>query len=140
MLKDINNLKQILSEEKHTIVIQSEKGEIFTSDERGIKPLIHILDENPSFLKNAMIADKVIGKAAAMLMVLGDIKEVFTFVISKPALHTLVKNNVIVSYETLTEGIINRRGDGLCPMESLCLDIDNPETAYMMLKEKIKSY
>ncbi len=139
MLKDINKLKNILSEDNYTIVIQSESGEILTSNDRGVKTLMKIIDNNSSFLKNAILADKVIGKAAALLMVFGGVKEVFALVISTPAFDILKKYNITVSFEVLTDRIKNRKGDGLCPMESLCLNIDNPETAYEKLKEKLNS-
>ncbi len=139
MLIDINKLKNILSENNYSIVIQSEMGEILTFNDRGVKTLIKIIDNNPSFLKNAILADKVIGKAAALLMVFGGVKEVFALVISTPALMVLEKNNITVSFDLLTERIKNRKGDGLCPMESLCLNIDNPETAYEKLKENLNS-
>lgn len=91
MLIDINKLKNILSENNYSIVIQSEMGEILTFNDRGVKTLIKIIDNNPSFLKNAILADKVIGKAAALLMVFGGVKEVFALVISTPALMVLEK-------------------------------------------------
>lgn len=72
-------------------------------------------------------------------MVFGGVKEVFALVISTPALMVLEKNNITVSFDLLTERIKNRKGDGLCPMESLCLNIDNPETAYEKLKENLNS-
>lgn len=91
MLIDINKLKNILSENNYSIVIQSEMGEILTFNDRGVKTLMKIIDNNPSFLKNAILADKVIGKAAALLMVFGGVKEVFALVISTPALMVLEK-------------------------------------------------
>lgn len=49
MLIDINKLKNILSENNYSIVIQSEMGEILTFNDRGVKTLIKIIDNNPSF-------------------------------------------------------------------------------------------
>ncbi len=52
-------------------------------------------------MKGAGIADKVIGKAAASLMVLGGIRQVYTDVISQPALALLCNANIEVSYVRL---------------------------------------
>ena len=56
--------------------------------ERGVKDLFRLLKEEPAMLRGAFIADKVVGKAAAALMVLGGVRELFADVISHPALAT----------------------------------------------------
>jgi hypothetical protein len=81
-----------------------------------------------------MIADKVIGKAAALLMVYAGVKEVFTPTISDPAVEVFEKHNVKITYDKVVERIINRTGDGLCPMESLCLNVENPEEAFDLIR------
>lgn len=53
--------------------------------ERGVQDLYRLLKTEPDFLRGAFIADKVIGKAAAALMALGGVDEVFARVISSPA-------------------------------------------------------
>ena len=45
-------------------------------------------------MRGAQIADKVIGKAAAVLMVLGRVQEVYTDIISEPALVLLRRANI----------------------------------------------
>lgn len=50
-----------------TFAAVSEKG-IYTSQKRGVAPIIEKIDENPDFFKGASVADRVIGKAAAMLL------------------------------------------------------------------------
>lgn len=95
--------------------------------ERGVKDLFRILNESPEVLKGAFVADKVVGKGAAVLMVKGGVARVYTDVISRPALETFRRYGVETAYGTLADNIINRRGDGICPVESLCqgLDIDD---------------
>lgn len=92
--------------------------------ERGVKDLFRILNESPEVLKGAFVADKVVGKGAAVLMVKGGVARVYTDVISRPALETFRRYGVEVAYGTLTDNIINRRGDGICPVESLCMGLD----------------
>ena len=33
--------------------------------------------------------------------------------------------------------IINRNGNGLCPFEEMLKDVDSPDEAYKILKEKV---
>lgn len=125
----LEKAKSILLSSASTIAVVSD-GEIFTSQERGVKPLLFLLKEKKEFLKGASVADKVIGKAAALLMVLGEIKEVHTFIISEPAIKVFEKHNIPCFYDKKVTRIVNRTGDGLCPMETLCLDVENPQEAF----------
>lgn len=125
----LEKAKSILLSSASTIAVVSD-GEVFTSQERGVKPLLHLLTEKKGFLKGASVADKVIGKAAALLMVLGEIKEVHTLIISEPAIKVFEKHNIPCFYDKKVTRIVNRTGDGLCPMETLCLDVENPQEAF----------
>ncbi|MBO7468640.1 MAG: DUF1893 domain-containing protein [Bacteroidales bacterium] len=132
----LEKAKSILLSSASTIAVVSN-GEVFTSQERGVKPLLYLLSEKKGFLKGASVADKVIGKAAALLMALGEIKEVHTFIISEPAIKVFEKYNIPCFYDKKVDRIVNRTGDGLCPMETLCLDVEEPKEAFTKIKEKI---
>ena len=132
----LEQAKSLLLTSASTIAVVSN-GEVFTSQERGVKPLLHLLTEKKGFLKGASVADKVIGKAAALLMVLGEIKEVHTLIISEPAIKVFEKYNIPCFYDKKVDRIINRTGDGLCPMETLCLDVDDPQEAFNLITEKV---
>ena len=80
MTESLERAKSLLKSTDSTIAVVSV-DEVFTSQERGVKPLLHLLTDKKGFLKGAFVADKVIGKAAALLMVLGEIKEVHTLII-----------------------------------------------------------
>ena len=136
MTEPLERAKTLLSSTDSTIAVVSV-DDVFTSHDRGVKPLLHLLTEKKGFLKGSSVADKVIGKAAALLMVLGEIKEVHTLIISEPAIKVFEKHSIPCYYDKKVERIVNRTGDGLCPMESLCLDIDDPQEALAKIKEKI---
>lgn len=50
--------------------------------ERGVADLFRLLHEEPQLLRGAFIADKVVGKGAAALMVLGGVEGLFADVVS----------------------------------------------------------
>ena len=84
-------LIDLLFAEKCSCVIRNgDTTRIFR--ERGVKDLYRLLDEEPEFLDGAFVADKVVGKGAAALMILGGVGELFADIISLPAaqlfLHT----------------------------------------------------
>lgn len=70
MMEDIIRL---LHEGKHSLVVSN--GEVRTFDKRGVADLYALLREDSEFLKGASVADKVVGKAAAALMILGEVGE-----------------------------------------------------------------
>ena len=136
-MTSLEQAKSLLITTNSTIAVVSN-GEVFTSQERGVKPLLHLLTEKKGFLKGASVADKVIGKAAALLMVLGEIKEVHTLIISEPAIKVFEKYNIPCFYDKKVDRIVNRTGDGLCPMESLCIDVEEPKEALKRIMDFIK--
>ena len=73
----------------------ANKGEIRTFTQRGVADIYDLLTREPEFLKGALIADKVVGKGAAALMILGGIKELYTDIISTKALELLQKSDIV---------------------------------------------
>ena len=138
MSETLNKAKSLLKSTDSTLCVVSGDN-VFTSQERGVKPLLFLLKEKKELLKGASVADKVIGKAAALLMALGEIKEVHTLIISEPALQVFENHKINYFYDKKVDRIVNRTGDGLCPMETLCLDIDNPKEALAKIIEKISN-
>lgn len=47
------------------------------------------------------------------------------------------EHNILYSYGTLTEKIINRSGTDICPMEKTVANINDIEIGYIKLKEKL---
>ncbi len=113
------------------------KGEeMYTSTLRGVKPLIKWYEEGKKFC-GFSAADKVIGKATAFLYLLLGVREVYAFVLSRSALETLKKGGIYVEYSELTEHIINRKGDGICPFEEAVTPISDCREAYLAIWRKM---
>lgn len=128
----MEELIDILVSGNHSLVV--DNGEIRTFDGRGVSDLFRMLEQAPGFLDRARIADKVVGKGAAALMILGGVKEVYAKVISDPAFDLLEKSGVKVSFGKRVEHIINRKGDDICPVEKLCADFATPEECLPLIK------
>lgn len=120
-----------------TCAMLSVRGELHTSNKKGIAPIMEVLQKDPKFLQGAFVADRVIGKAAAMLLVKAGIWELYTDVISEHARMFLEVHNIPITYGKVVPYIINRKGDGMCPMESTVLDMKNVDEAYIALQAKI---
>lgn len=107
---------------------------VYMSERRGIGQMLEYLDEKVD-LRGFSAADKVIGRAAAMLFAMAGVKEVWGEVVSRAALPVLEAYDISYSYGRLADRIINRRGDGLCPMEEAILAANTPREAYRILRE-----
>ena len=118
-------LISLLHEGAYSCVIR-KGAEVRTFHKRGVADLFFLLENEPEFLLEAFVADKVVGKGAAALMVLGGVKHVYTDVISTPALDLFKTYGVEVSFSEVTDRIVNRTKDGLCPVETLCLNMGSP--------------
>lgn len=108
---------------------------MLTSESAGIRPMLDWIGKKTD-LRGFEAADRIVGKAAAMLFVYAGVKKVYAEVLSRPGRRYLEENGVSVCWGTLTERIVNRRGDGLCPMEETVLDIADASEAYLALKAK----
>ena len=134
----LKNASNILNSGNYSLVIINN-GTVYKSRENGVKPLLDLLNNDKLILKNSSAADKVIGKAAALLMLYGGIKELCCNTISVHAAEILEKNNFSYYYNTKVDFIQNRSKNGMCPMEKLCLDIENPSEAFQAINNKVNS-
>lgn len=126
MTADLIRAQTLLADLEYTCVLC--RGEsVCTDTRRGVAPLLTWLDSQQD-LQGFSAADKVVGKAAAFLYCLLGIKAVYAPVMSRAALEVLTRHGIGAHYDTLTEGIINRRKTGPCPMEAATKDISDPKT------------
>ena len=105
---------------------------------RGVQDLHQLLRTSPDTLRGAMIADKVVGKGAAVLMTAGGVRWVYADVISQSALEFLLTHNIEAEYGRVVPNIINRAGTDICPVEKLCMQCDNIEDALTLIDEFIE--
>ncbi|MBR2534101.1 MAG: DUF1893 domain-containing protein [Erysipelotrichaceae bacterium] len=125
-------LRDTLLEKNYSIVASNG----YFSYDSGIRPVIDRINEKEDFFKGLEVADKIIGKASAMLLSLSGVKKVHAIVLSQAGKDIFEKNGVEYSCDELTDYIVNRRGDGMCPMEMTVKDIDDLREAYEALKKK----
>ena len=127
MLKDLAVARNILETENCTCVLC--KGDVYyKSNRRGVAPLMTWLEEGID-AKGFSAADKVVGKATALLYCLLGVTAVHANVLSEPAAAVLQRQGIHLSWDQRVQAIQNRTGDGLCPMEQATRNIDDPADA-----------
>ncbi len=95
-------------------------GRLNVFHRRGVQDLYQLLNDKPTLLHGAFVADKVVGKGAAALMIVGGVVAVFAQVASEPALELFRLAGVSVEVEHIVPHIINRAQTGMCPVEARC--------------------
>ena len=126
-------VKNLLARGGYSCVI-ADRDRVMTSRARGIAPLL----ERSERLEGAFVADRIIGKAAAMLLVPMQVASVYGQIMSREAEALLSANGIEVEYGALTDHIINRSGDGLCPMEQAVRDLTDCAAAPAVLRRRIE--
>lgn len=134
-MEEIELAKAELINNNYTCVIVQGKEVVMASLNNGIKPLMQFYDTQKRCLASPVLADKVIGRAAAFLTVLCGITSVYTHIISEEAKKVLNSYKIPVTYEKLVPYIKNRSGVGRCPMEELSIGVKEPLEMYQKIKK-----
>jgi len=85
------------------------------------------------------LADKVVGKAVAMVARAAHLRAVYSPLASQAALDALTIDHIPLEYDRLVPLILNKRNDGPCPMEKLTQPIQNPLQAVTALREFVRA-
>ncbi|MDD5567506.1 MAG: DUF1893 domain-containing protein [Patescibacteria group bacterium] len=118
-----------------SIVITQRNKVLFRSNMGGISPLwqaIHQLSKEE--VAGAEIYDKVVGRAAAFLIISVKFRKVNTPIISRPAIEILRSSRIPVNYLKKVDRILDKNLRDLCPMERLSLDADTADGFIKLVK------
>lgn len=127
----MQQLIEILRREKCSLVVKNH-GIVTTYSKPGVRDLEYLLDHEPEVLHGATIADKVIGKAAAAMVVVGGVKELYAEVMSKKAIPFLEEAGIAYTYGTLVD-TIKEEGDR-CQLEKITAPATTPEETVALLR------
>ena len=116
------------------MVVRATVGEVTTYDRKGVRDLVWLLDHEPWRLQGSAIADKVIGKAAAGLVVRGGVRSLYAEVMSRHAQPLLEGAGIAYAYGVLVERILIPEGDDRCPLEEIVAPARNAEEVERMLR------
>lgn len=135
-MTDIQMAKSVLEEEDLTMVVVKNKKVIFKSKDKGIRPMYILATELKNEAENGALADRVIGKGAAILCGYIGIKYVYTDLISQGGIDTLDKYSIPFTTKKSCPYIMNRDKTDYCPIEKLSLVTEEP----VILLEKVEEF
>lgn len=118
---DLALARRLLDAENRAFVLVLAGQVLAAGDDYGVRELLATSDRLGATLHGACLADKVIGNAVALLVLHAGLRAVDTRVASAPAVRLLAAHGVPCRAERIVPQILNRRGDGPCPMEKATL-------------------
>ncbi|MBN2413307.1 DUF1893 domain-containing protein [candidate division KSB1 bacterium] len=126
-----------LEQEGLSIIVEKNGKIVFQSYDPMLKPLFTCLNENKELLNDSIVFDKIVGRAAAYLCIIGRVKEIYTPLASESAMKVLDENNIKTGALKTIPLIKNRDNSDMCPMEKLALSCKTPQEFYKKLAEKL---
>ena len=134
---DLDLARALLIANRYATLVAVRGDEIIVCHERGVKPLLKMVSEGRS-LKGFSVADKVVGKAPALLYAVLGPEAVFSPVMSWTGRAVLLASGIATSYDTLVRHIQNRAKNGQCPMDSSVTNVWEPYEAVGVLMDRAK--
>jgi hypothetical protein len=135
-MTDLDRAKEKLVSENLAICIIKDGEAIYTSKEKGIYPIYNAYISMKERLEGASIADRVIGKAAAMICKSAKIKNLYSVIITEQAVKLL--EDTTVEFSKVVPYIKNRDQTDLCPIEKISRTTDDTNVLINEIEEFLK--
>lgn len=119
------------------IRVENSVAALYPESGRGVSPLLALYDRAPALFKGAAVVDKVIGRAAASIIITGGAVRVHALLMSEDAKLYLEAHGIRTSCGKLVPRILNADRSGLCPLERSVLGIEDPQQALAALRRRI---
>ncbi len=140
-MRDLELAKKQLYDKQQTLVITKNRQVLFQTDSHRISGFICAIDRFGSELHGASVADRVSGKALALLCVYAGIREVYAEILSRTAKPIFEENTVVIEWKEIVDNILNDNKTDVCTFEKAATGISDPNasfSAFKSLLEKMK--
>lgn len=119
MEHDIELTRKIISENGMGLVAIKDGEVLIQAQDRGVRPLVQAIIDLGDRLRGAVIGDRVVGRASAMLCIYSGAVAVYTPLVSDSAVEELGTANIKLIADERTPRILNRDGTDVCPFEKM---------------------
>lgn len=136
---DLRLARRRLHETNLNLVIVKKERVVFETEAHGIGGFLLAIERLGKKMVGSAVADRIVGRAAALLCAYGEVASVFAVTTSEDGIQILRENNIPYEYEKLVSNILSYDRTDICPFEKLTTDLKNPEEAYAKLKQEVGS-
>lgn len=135
----MNQFLKKLEKTNNSLMIFDDDVLIFESESKGIRPHLEAINQLGERLHGKIMVDKVVGRAAALLILYSKAKEAHAIILSKSGRKALVGRIKFFFYQEV-EHIKTQDGRIYCPFEKMVQRINDPSKAYEAIVKKMASF
>jgi len=140
VMTDLEIAKTQLYEENLTLAIVKKGEVLYVTKSSRISGFLDAIDKCGHQLEGASLADRVAGKAIALLCAYAKIKEVYAAVLSRKALAVFKQHKIDCHWNELVENVLDPNKEGMCPFEKAAAEISDPQKAYVAFKKMLTGF
>jgi len=134
MQTDLNLAKQRLSQKNLSLVVTKRGRVLFETEAHGISGLLDAIKKLGNDMKDSSVADRIVGRAAALLFAYSGVVAVFAVTASEGGIEVLKTSNIFYEFENQVSRILDSKKMDICPFEKLVTGLSDPKKAYRELK------
>ena len=130
---------RLLQLHNSSIVLVKDAKVLYESKAKGILPYIEAIESLGHSLTGAALADRIAGRAAALLSAYIGVSLAYAETISEGALEVFANHKIPCKYDKKVPMILNRDKTNQCPFEHAVSNLQNPQEAFQRLKQAIRT-
>lgn len=134
MKGDLQLAKEALRAENLGFVLAKAGRVMGASSHPGVGDLLRTVEALGEEARGAALADKVVGKAVAMVARYAGVVAIYAVLASEAAQAALAQGGIALEYDQLVPAILNQQRTGPCPLEQLTASLDDPQEAVAALR------
>lgn len=126
-----------LAKQKLSLLVIKDGAELFRSTERGILPLVGLLGASQGQLVGTTVVDRVVGVAAAKLLLWQHVRRIDAQTASVQARELLRHSGIVLKCERLVPRLVDQKSGQVDRYEAMSIRHDHPEVFYRALCEEL---
>lgn len=134
---DLAQARALLDAEKHAIVFVRAGLVLGVGDRHGVADLLTLAAALGPAAAGASVADRVVGRAAALVYRALDVAAVYAQTLSDAGAEALAAGGIPAAWGERVPEILNRAHDGVCPFEQAAATVDDPADAIPVLQARL---
>lgn len=134
-MTDLELARRMLERDALAFALVKDGTVLSVGKREGIGELLQAVNLLGERAQGASLADKIVGKAVAMVARSAGIRAVYGVLASQAARDALSVEQITFECDRLVPLILNKRNDGPCPMERLTLPLNDPNEAVNALRD-----
>jgi len=137
VLNDMELAREVISTTDYSLVVM-QYGKIWKQKKgEGVKPILETIEEMGDDLNDTIIGTRFLDKASALLCRYTKVSGVYSPQATKTGIALLMMAGIPSQIDKMISDVKDIGDDSLCSIEKMLADVNSPEEAYKILKEKI---